>query len=136
MRTLKHVSVDEVALLRQTIRSATTSPIVKRRCQCVLYSFHGLSVTELMAIFMVTQRTIYNWLDRWEEGRLEALLDKPRRGTKSRLKVNHPQDRQLVEQALSAYPFSTQQALQEINQQLSKPISPDTLRRFIRKAAL
>jgi len=136
MRTINHLSVDEVKLLRQTIRSTTTCSTLKRRCQCVLYSFHGLAVTELMAVFNVSQRTVYNWLDRWEQGRLPALEDKAGRGTKARLTVDHPQDRQLVQQALRANPFSTQQALQAINQGLPKPISPDTLRRFIKKAAL
>jgi len=117
METLIHLSTDEVTLLRQTIRSTTASLILKRRCQCLLYCFHGLSITELTTFFHVPQRTIYTWLEQWEKGRLSALLDEPGRSIQSPSTVSYPSYRQSEPSGV-------------------RPISPATLRQFISKEIL
>ncbi|WP_128548340.1 helix-turn-helix domain-containing protein [Larkinella soli] len=132
MRNIKNLTVQEVDLLRQTIRESQNN-VLKKRCQCVLYSYYGLTVSELMEMFSVDRRSIYNWMNRWQKGGLQGLQDKPGRGLKPKL---NPADKQHVEkvmQALMSFPKEPRQVLQQINHQLPKPISQDTLRRFVKK---
>ncbi|GAB3317455.1 hypothetical protein GCM10027299_08780 [Larkinella ripae] len=132
MRNVKNLTAQQVEQLRQTIRESQNN-VLKKRCQCVLYSYYGLTVSELMDMFAVDRRSIYNWMNRWQEDGVQGLQDKPGRGLKPKL---NPEDKQHVEKVMKAmmtYPKEPRQVLQQINHQLPKPISQDTLRRFVKK---
>ena len=84
-------------------------------------------------MFTVDRRSIYNWLNRWEEGGIQELQDKPGRGLKPKLNPADQQHVEQVKQAITTFPKKPRQALQQLNHQLPKPISQDTLRRFVKK---
>jgi transposase len=132
MRNVKNLSAQEVEQLRTTIRDSHNN-VLKKRCQCILYSYYGLTVSELMDMFDVDRRSIYNWMNRWAKGGLEALQDKPGRGLKPKLNPANQQHVEKVLQAMTSFPREPRQALQLLNHQLAKPISQDTLRRFVKK---
>ncbi|GAB3264782.1 hypothetical protein GCM10027347_32090 [Larkinella harenae] len=132
MRNVKNLTVQQVELLRQTIRESQSS-VLKKRCQCVLYSYYGLTVSELMEMFAVDRRSIYNWMNRWQEDGVQGLQDKPGRGLKPKLNPENKQHVEKVMKAMMTYPKEPRQALKQINHQLPQPISQDTLRRFVKK---
>ncbi|WP_170299139.1 helix-turn-helix domain-containing protein [Larkinella terrae] len=132
MRNVKNLSGQEVEQLRQTIRESQSN-VLKKRCQCVLYSYYGLTVSELMDMFAVDRRSIYNWMNRWQEDGVQGLQDKPGRGLKPKLNPDDQQHVEKVIQAMMSFPKEPRQALQQINHQLPKPVSQDTLRRFVKK---
>ncbi len=132
MRNVKNLTGQQVEQLRQTIRESQNN-VLKKRCQCVLYSYYGLTVSELMDMFAVDRRSIYNWMNRWSEDGVQGLMDKPGRGLKPKLNPDDQQHVEKVIQAMMTFPKEPRQALQQINHQLPKPVSQDTLRRFVKK---
>lgn len=132
MRTIKNLSPEEIKNLRH-FAFRHDNNILQKRCQCILYSYYGLSAKELMDLFNVDRRSIYNWMDRWEEGGIQALKDKPGRGLKPRLNLDSQEQVEKIRQAFSLYPNNLHQALTFINASLAQPISRDTLRRFAKR---
>ncbi|WP_266363410.1 helix-turn-helix domain-containing protein [Tellurirhabdus rosea] len=132
MRKIKSLTNEQVDLLRKAIRE-NSSNAFRKRCQCILYSFHGLTVTELMEVFEVDRRSIYNWLNRWEKGGLDALSDRPGRGLKPKLNPANDYHVQEVLKAMQVYARQPQQVLNHVNTHLPVSVSQDTLRRFVKK---
>ncbi|MGA0555697.1 helix-turn-helix domain-containing protein [Larkinella sp. VNQ87] len=132
MKSIKTLTPEQMELLRSTIKN-TPNESLRKRCQCILYSYYGLPVSELITTFNVDRRSIYNWMNRWNKGGLTALEDRPGRGLKPKLNVHCQQQVEQVKQALLRYSGNHRRALQELNQHLSQPIGVDTLRRFVKK---
>ncbi|GAB3895404.1 hypothetical protein GCM10028803_11900 [Larkinella knui] len=132
MRAIKNLSAEEMNELRYII-SSTENSILKRRCQCILYSFLGMQVNELTEMFDVDRRSIYNWMNRWNKGGIKALIDKPGRGLKPKLSLSRRDDVEQVKQGFLMYPGNYYRVLEHVNNQISKPVSHDTLRRFVKK---
>jgi len=59
-----------------------THPVsqVRHRAHAILLSDQGYQINHLAEIFFVDRETITNWLNRWDEGGLTGLENKPRRG--------------------------------------------------------
>jgi len=55
------------------------------RCQTLLLSHEGMSVTELAKITKTRTRTIYTWMDRWEQMGITGLMILKGRGVKAKL---------------------------------------------------
>ncbi len=123
------LSKETLRELRQIVQKGTNRPFEKR-CQCILYRYYGMNVQELSQIFEVDQRSIHNWLSRWQKKGLDGLYDKTGRGKKPKLDPDDPVHVEAVQRALSKYPFDSRQALAELNRQLAQPISQSTFFRF------
>lgn len=132
MKNIKSLSPAEIEQLHYFTQQKEDS-IIKKRCQCVLYSYYGMQVKDLMRFFDVDRRSIYNWLNRWEKGKIQSMQDKPGRGLKSKLSIVCQDQVECVRQALSIHPQDRFQRLGHINNVLQQPISYDTLRRFEQK---
>ena len=132
MKNIKALTSDEMKQLRQLI-STTDNVVLRRRCQCILYSFQGMQINELVSMFQVDRRSIYNWMNRWNQGGLEALIDKPGRGLKPKLNVARQDHVEEVKQAFQMYQGNYGRVLEHVNTRISKPVSHDTLRRFVKK---
>ncbi|RRB06400.1 helix-turn-helix domain-containing protein [Larkinella rosea] len=132
MKNIKTLTPDEIEQLHYFSQQKEDS-IVKKRCQCILFSYYGMRVNELMHFFDVDRRSIYNWLIRWEKGKIQAMQDKPGRGLKPKLSIVCQDQVECVQQALYIHPEDRSQRLGHVNNLLSKPVSYDTLRRFEQK---
>lgn len=56
---------------------------VRQRAHCLILANQGTKVENLMQIFQVSRKTIYNWFERWESEGLVGLYNKPGRGRKA-----------------------------------------------------
>jgi transposase len=66
---------------RDLYRAARRCPgLVAERIHYVRLAAQGRSDAEIASIFEVDARTVREWLERYREGGLEALLDRPDRG--------------------------------------------------------
>lgn len=66
MMILKEMNLEMSKLLKRISRSSKF-PQVRNRAQCILLSYQGFSTEQLMAIFGISRRTLYNWLSRWKK---------------------------------------------------------------------
>jgi transposase len=68
---------------------------VRQKAHCLLLANQGIKVEELMKIFQVSYRTIYNWFDKWELEGMRGLYSKKGRGSKP--KFNQEQKEKIKE---------------------------------------
>jgi len=66
---------------------------LRARCHSLLLSDSGMPVKQITELFSVRTRTVYFWMNRWEQMGLCGLWIQPGRGVKAKLKVA---DRELV----------------------------------------
>jgi transposase len=60
---------------------------VRQRAHCLILANQGVKVEELMNIFEVSYKTIYNWFDRWESDSMVGLYNKPGKGCKPKFNL-------------------------------------------------
>lgn len=54
----------------------------RKRCHALLLSNDGVSVPEIASILKVRTRTIYEWMNRWEQRGTKGLYQRKGRGRK------------------------------------------------------
>ena len=52
------------------------------RAHCLILASQGVKKVELMNIFRISYKTLYNWFNRWELEGMVGLYNKPGRGSK------------------------------------------------------
>jgi DNA-binding transcriptional ArsR family regulator len=119
---------DQIQLLRQIIQAVDTPKQLANRCQCLLFHHYGMNVSELVEVFAVHRRTIYNWLNRFEEGGIERLMDQPGRGNKP-ISIPEPLFQELKKRAQAV---GISKAYREMDQHLESMASFDTIRRRLK----
>jgi transposase len=58
----------------------TTNADIRTRCQMILLSSQGYSVTEIAKLTLFDQDSVLYWFDRYEAEELKGLEDRPRSG--------------------------------------------------------
>ena len=76
------LSNEERTALELWRRSTTLRAGLVRRARIVLLVAEGRSIAEVVQKVGITRRSVYKWLDRFQQERLDGLEDKPGRGRK------------------------------------------------------
>lgn len=104
----------------------------RNRCQCLLLSNQGKTVSELSQFFEVTNITIYGWFDRWEKNGLCGLMNKPGQGRKPILSVQNPEHVSSVKAAVGKNAQSVKAVVAELESTTGETMSVDTIKRFLK----
>lgn len=104
----------------------------RNRCQCLVFSHQGSTVTELAQFFDVSKITIYGWFDRWEKSGICGLMDKPGRGRKPILSLQNPTHIESVKTAVKKNAQSLKAMVAELETALETEMSVDTVKRFLK----
>ena len=102
------------------------------RCKAILMSYEKWECSAIANFFDVHLITVYNWLDRWEEGGIENMMDKEGRGRKPILDLSKDNHVQIVTDAIEDSPSNIKKALSKIEQELDVSMSKKTLKRFLK----
>jgi transposase len=102
----------------------------RQRAKCLLLSLKGTPIKELMKIFEVTRKTIYNWFNSWEENKLLGLYNRAGQGRKP--KLTKEQEKQ-VKEWVKEEPKSLKSVQIKIEKEWGYKISKDTIKRTIKK---
>ena len=97
---------------------------VRQRAQCLILANQGVNVEELMRIFQVSYKTIYNWFNRWETEGIRGLYNKPGRGCKPTF--NSEQLQKIREWTLQE-PRQLKQVVQKVKESWGITISTKTI---------
>lgn len=84
MRFVNSLSNETISLLNR-IHQHSRSHRARQRAQCILLSHQGFSIPTLIQIFSVTQITIYNWFNAWDDRGVASLYDRKGKGRKPEL---------------------------------------------------
>jgi winged helix-turn helix protein len=66
--------------LRAWLRSTTIRSGLLRRARMILLLADGMPITDIAARVGISRRFVYKWAWRFQEQRIEGLIDKPGRG--------------------------------------------------------
>lgn len=102
---------------------------VRQRAHCLILANQGVKVEELMKIFLVSYKTIYNWFNRWELNSMIGLYNQPGRGCKS--KFNREQEEKIKE-FVKQEPRQLNQVVQKVKEEWGIITSKKTIQRILK----
>jgi hypothetical protein len=85
-RYIRSLSHAELAALHACYR-ATSNADVRSRCQMILFSAQGKSVSEIAELTFFAEDTVLYWFDRYEQKQLDGLEDESRIGRPSKSRI-------------------------------------------------
>lgn len=132
MRLIRDLSNESEKMLAR-IYTESKHHQVRERAKCLLLSYQGTTITELVKIFNVTRKTIYNWFTAWEDRKLPGLYNSPGRGRKP--KLNEEQQLE-VKELVKESPKSLKTVQSKIKEKWGVEISKDTIKRTIKKSGM
>jgi transposase len=104
----------------------------RNRCQCLVLSNQGKTVSELAQFFEVSNITIYGWFDRWEESGICGLMNKPGQGRKPILSLQNPKHVSSVKAAVGENAQSVKAVVAQLESTTGETMSVDTIKRFLK----
>lgn len=132
MRFIRDLSWESQKMLKRIYRESKHHQ-VRERAKCLLLSFQGCTIEELMKIFKVTRKTIYNWFTGWEDKKLIGLYNRPGRGRKS--KLTEIQKDQVIDW-VKEEPKSLRKVQAKIHKEWKISLSKDTIKRILKKCEM
>ena len=128
MRFIQLLSSETVSLLRRIYRQSKRAQ-VRQRAHCILLSNGGFTIAQLMRIFQVSRKTIYNWFTAWEERSLAGLYDHSGRGRKP---IFTAEQREQIHRWAQETPKNLNQVLNKIKKTWKRTVSKDTVKRILK----
>ncbi|NHC34294.1 IS630 family transposase [Scytonema millei] len=106
---------------------------VRQRAHCLILASQGVKIEELMNIFQVSYKTIYNWLNRWESEGMVGLYNKPGRGSKPTF---NSQQKAKIREWAQRQPRQLKQVAQKIKEEWGITISTKTIKRILKTLSM
>jgi transposase len=120
----------ETRKLLNRINWQSKFPQVKDRAKCIILSYKGFAIKQLMVIFGVSRKTIYNWLTRWEKQQILGIYNQKGRGRKPKFSQS---EKEQVKEWVKAEPKALKQVVIKIPDQWGIEVSKETIKRIIKK---
>ena len=102
---------------------------VRQRAHCLWLRSRGLKTKDLRVIFPVTEKTLHNWFNAWNQRGLVGLYDRPGRGRHAKLT---DEQKAQVKLWVEASPRQLKPVLEKIKETWDITISRDTLKRILK----
>jgi transposase len=102
---------------------------VRQRAHCILLSSQDYSIAQLMDIFSVSRKTLYNWLNNWEAQGVLGLYNRPGRGRKNTF---CPEQIEQIRLWVQQSPCQLKQVVQKIHEEWGISISTKTIKRVLK----
>lgn len=102
---------------------------VRQRAHCILLRSQGYSVPQLMDIFLVSRKTIYNWFNAWEAESMVGLYNHPGRGRKPTFS---DEQKAQIRVWTQEHPRQLKQVLEKVQTAWGKTVSPQTIKRVLK----
>jgi transposase len=129
MRLVRDLSLETQKILKR-IYQDSQHHLVRQRAQCILLSFQGWTMPQLIQLYGISRKTLYTWLTRWEDERLVGLYDRAGRGRKSKL---NDEQKQQIRAWVQAEPKNLKKVLSQVQAEWGISISKDTLKRVLKQ---
>jgi transposase len=106
---------------------------VRQRAHCLILASQRVKIEELMNIFQVSYKTIYNWLNRWELEGMVGLYNKPGRGSKPTF---NSEQKERIREWVRQQPKQLKQVVQKIKEEWEITISTKTIKRILKTLSM
>jgi transposase len=119
----------ETQRLLQRLYRQSCQHQVRQRAHCILLSSQDYSIAQLMEIFSVSRKTLYNWFNNWETQGVLGLYNRPGQGRKRTFNCEQiEQIRVWVQQQ----PRQLKQVAQKIHEAWGISTSTQTIKRVLK----
>lgn len=129
MRFIRDLTPENIKLLERISKESKYYQ-VRNRAKCLILSYQGISIKQLMVIFGVGRKTIYNWFTKWEDEKVVGLYNHQGRGRKSKL---NEQQKEQVKAWAKQEPKQLLKTVEKAKKQWGITLSKDTIKRIIKK---
>ncbi|MGL6140568.1 MAG: IS630 family transposase [Planktothrix sp.] len=129
MILLKEMNLEMFKLLNR-ISCSSQFPQVRNRAQCIILIYQGFSPEQLITIFRISRRTLYNWVTRWEKSGFVGLYNEKGRGRKPKLSPSQIAE---VKEWVKAEPKNLNKVVIKIHKNWGIKVSKETIKRMIKK---
>jgi len=102
---------------------------VRQRAHCLLLSSQDYGIVQLMEIFGVSRKTLYNWFHNWEEQGVLGLYNRPGRGRK---KTFNPEQIEQIRIWVQQQPRQLKQVVEKIQAEWGISTSTQTIKRVLK----
>jgi transposase len=92
-----------------------------------------VKIEELMKIFNISYKTVYNWLNRWEHDGMLGLYNKSGRGRK---RTFNSQQEEQIRDWTREDPRQSKKVVQKIKENWNIDISADTIKRILKSLSM
>ena len=126
------LSTAQTAVLEDAYKTGS-SHVYRQRCQLILLSSRGKTITDLSLIFGFRPNTVISWFDRWESEGLKGLQTKIGQGRKPKIRLDNLELIEQVKSKVRATPKQLDKVLAELQKDSNLFLSRATLKRFLKK---
>lgn len=127
MRFIQNLSPETINLLERIYRHRHHQ--VRQRAHCIVLSSQGFTLAQLISIFGVSRKTVYNWLSAWGSEKFVGLYDKPGRGRKPTFTANQKEQ---IRDWVKQDPKNLKQVLAKVKKAWGISVSKDTIKRVLK----
>lgn len=132
MFVLREINPLSFKLLERIYRQSRHHQVRQRAHFLILVS-QGVKTGDLMEIFNISYKTIYNWLNRWESGGVIGLYNKPGRGRK---RTFNSQQEEQIRIWTREEPRQLKKVVQKVKKSWKIDISTDTIKRILKSLSM
>lgn len=132
MRYIKGLTPETLKLLAR-IHKQSKYFQVRQRSHCIILSYQGLKIAQLMAIFNVSRNTIYNWLNAWEASSFAGLYSRPGRGRTKKLSSSQEQQ---IKAWVKEHPKQLEKTQARILSAWGVSVSKKTIKRILKSFSM
>lgn len=128
MRFTREVFPETQGLLQRLYRQSRHHQ-VRQRAHCILLSSQNCNIAQLMDIFHVSRKTLYNWFNNWEAQGVLGLYNRPGRGRKNTFS---PEQKKQIRAWVEQQPRQLKQVVQKVQEEWGIAISTKTIKRVLK----
>lgn len=128
MQFTREVFPDTQSLLQRLYRQSRHHQ-VRQRAHCILLRSQDYSITQLIEIFNVSRKTLYNWFHNWEEQGVLGLYNRPGRGRK---KMFNAKQAEQIQDWVEQQPKQLKQVAAKIQEEWGITTSTQTIKRVLK----
>ena len=130
MRYIENLSQETVSLLNRLNKQSQYHQ-VRQRALCIRLSFEKHTINQLIKILKVSRRTIYNWLNAWEEWGFIGLYDRKGRGRKP---LFNSEQKEQIKKLTKKHPQQLNLVQSKVEKKWGIKVSKDTIKRVLKSA--
>lgn len=102
---------------------------VRQRAHCILLMEEGYQIEQLIGIFAVSKKTIYNWKNNWLDRGLVGLYNRPGTGRKE---IFNSEQKEQIKQWVKQHNKNLKPVIEKVKKEWGIKASKDTIKRVLK----
>lgn len=135
MRTIRPLELPEITALEKGFKTGLKH-YFRQRCLAILLSHEGNSITAIAKQLKKKRDTISDWLDRYEQGGIDHLHNRPGSGVKAPLDSITKKQQEQVEKEVEKDPQNLSKVAARLGDLFNFKVTKWSLTRYLKKNSI